>query len=250
LSGFQSPTVIAVLGIPFGMIVGAWIIARALKRFGRGLTEAGRALNTFTAELKNSNQIAGIVAGHQSELEQLGPLTINMDSFLSEFGGFIRLVPGIDAYLRREDGAKYEAAMAGEPDMAAASVQEPGPPLAPEPLKEVPLAAVPPAALPGPVATYTGPQGPNPRYPELPFDPTDPADIERHLLTLIPEGASLDDPIPQDMALEFGVGHTWRRWAYVQTNLRYQALFQQYGLSPLGSDATMSFQRPEPPPAG
>lgn len=240
MKALQSPTVLAAIIIGGFAVLAAWIVASALKRFGRGLTEMARATNTFSARLDDQNKIASTVDSHQRDLEELVPLARSIDEFLTEWGSAIRVIPRIDEYLRRVDGDKYVLGTTAEQ----------------EPVSQPETEEVPPAAStqqPPPVpAGYYVPvvqMGPNPQYPGLPFDPMDQASVEQYMQSLVPKGIPLDTQLPAEMSHGFGAGYTWRERARAEINMQYAELFQKYGLPPLGSDLTQGFRRPpqEPP---
>lgn len=253
MTGFRSPTVIAALVIAVSALLTVLIASRALKRFGRGLTEMARAVGTLSAELKNHNQIATTVAGHQNDLEQIRPMVTEMDAFLKRWGP---VIPGIDTYLQQVDGERYLAAMSG-----GAAVPPPPqefelvPVAEATPLQEVPLAAMPVTEVPGQaVIPLTGvtsqmQMGPNPRYPKLPFDPENEASIEQYLVSLLPEGRTLNEAMPKDAAQGYGANYTWRQWACARVNMEFGDLLNEYRLPTLGSDLsmTMGFRRVEIP---
>jgi len=246
LSVLQNPTAVAGLAIGTGFVLLGWLVARAIKRFARSLTEMARAMNTFSATLDDQNKTATAVAGIQGDLEQLWPLVNGMDDFLRTHGASIQLLPGIDTYLRHEDGDKYLAAMAGHP--VAAEQPAPGPAAPEAGVQEVPAHAGPAQVTQHFSATPLLPApGPNAKYPKLPFDPENQESITAYMGSFLPEGANLEDALPPEVAQTFGSGYTWKDWARAQVNIQCAAVFDEYGLPPLGSDLTTQFRRVQPP---
>jgi hypothetical protein len=221
----RNPTTAAALIIAVGLVLMAWIIGRAAKRLGRGLSEGARAFNAFTASLNEHNRIAEQVNGLRQTQVRHNELLTRIDGLLRRWHAWFPTIQYLDGYLTAMDGRRYTE-WQNDPD------------------------AEPPAERPPDDSVYEqgSAMGPNPQYPELPFDPDNPGSIERYLLRIVHEAdprADLDGQLTGEQAAAFGPGHTWRRWAHMQTNRRYGAVLHQYGLAPLGTDATQTFARIE-----